>query len=136
MNFRYKLMRFMSGRYGIDTLFYVLFAVAAVLSLLNCFVRSIYLQLAVYIIVIYAFFRILSRNTQARRRENDFVMHFCEKIRSFFAIRRQRKADITHIYKKCPFCGAVLRLPRKKGKHQTSCPKCSKSFKVHVFRGM
>ena len=35
MNFRYKLMRFMSGRYGIDALFYVLFGVAAVLFIVN-----------------------------------------------------------------------------------------------------
>lgn len=134
MNFRYKLMRFMSGRYGIDMLFYILFAVAAVLSFANCFVRSVYLQLAVYIIVIYSFFRIFSRNTQARRRENEFITNFSQKLKSFFAVRRQRSADITHIYKKCPYCGAVLRLPRRKGRHITTCPRCGKSFKVRVFR--
>ena len=47
---------------------------------------------------------------------------------------RQHKAARTHIYKKCPNCHAVLRLPRRKGKHTTVCPNCSKEFKVRVFK--
>lgn len=134
MNFRYKLMRFMSGRYGLDGLFYVLFAAAAAISFVNCFVKSSALQIIVYAIVIYAFFRIMSRNIEARRRENAFLNNLGLKIKEQQTLRRRRKADHTHIYKKCPNCHAVLRLPRRKGKHKTVCPKCNAQFNITVRR--
>ena len=134
MNFRYKLMQFMSGRYGVDGLFCLLFAVAVVLSIVNCFIRSLILQLVVYVIIIYAFFRMMSRNIEARRRENQAFNRLKVKIINKRNVRRQRKADYTHIYRKCPQCHAVLRLPRRKGKHTTVCPKCNKKFKVYVFK--
>lgn len=134
MNFRYKLMQFMSGRYGVDSLFYVLFVLAATLSLVNCFARWVWLQFLVYAIIIYAFFRIMSRNIDARRRENQAFNRLKTVIINKRSVIRQRKADYSHVYKKCPRCHAVLRLPRRKGKHTTVCPKCSKEFKVYVFK--
>ncbi len=134
MNFRYRLMQFMSGRYGADALFYVLFVLSAVLAFLNIFVRSAILQIIVYLIILIAVLRVLSRNYAARQRENRAVLSVINKIRSINGLRRERRADYTHIYKKCPYCKAVLRLPRKKGKHITVCPRCNKSFTVRVFR--
>ena len=134
MNFRYKLMQFMSGRYGTDSLFYVLFTISATLSIINCFVRSMLLQFVVYIIVVYAIFRVMSRNIEARRRENQRFNNIKAKWLNKQRIRNQRRADYTHIYKKCPRCHAVLRLPRRKGRHTTVCPKCNKQFKVYVFK--
>ena len=124
----------MSGRYGVDGLFYALFGVSAVLSFANCFVKSIWLQFIVYAIIIYALFRIMSRNIEARRRENQWFNHIKTKWIKKRNTYRQRKADYTHIYKKCPRCHVVLRLPRRKGKHTTVCPKCNKEFKVYVFK--
>lgn len=134
MNFRYKLMQFMSGRYGIDGLFYVLFGVSVSLSVVNCFVRSAVLQTIVYAIIMYAIFRVLSRNTEARRRENQTANKLIMGIKYKLSVHRQRKADNTHVYKKCPQCRAVLRLPRRKGKHTTVCPRCKKEFRVYVFK--
>ena len=134
MNFRYKLMQFMSGRYGVDGLFYVLFAVSALLSIINCFVQSMWLQLVVYAIIVYAFFRIMSRNIDARRRENQWFNKIKIGLIMKRNTRRQRRADYNHVYKKCPRCHAVLRLPRRKGRHTTVCPKCNKEFKVYVFK--
>lgn len=134
MNFRYKLMQFMSGRNGIDNLFYVLFAVAVVISIVNFFANSLILQIIIWIILGYAFFRVLSRNIEARRLENQAFNRAIMKFREKRNVHRQRKADYTHIYKKCPGCRAVLRLPRRKGKHTTVCPKCSQKFKVYVFK--
>ena len=104
MNLRYKLMKFMSGRYGLDALFYVLFAISAVLVVVNMFVGSIILQLVIDAIMIYAFYRVLSRNIAARRRENLLVTGLAHEIKKRRSIRRQRRADYTHIYKKCPRC--------------------------------
>lgn len=134
MNFRYKLMQFLSGRYGVDTLFYILFFVAAALSVVNCFVRSVILQSVVYVIVIYAFFRTFSRNIPARRRENKIFTDLSFKLKQKRQTYQNRKADYTHIYKKCPRCKAVLRLPRRVGKHTTICPKCGNEFSVRVYK--
>lgn len=132
MNFRYRLMQFMSGRYGSDKLFYGIFAVAMVLSFVNLFIRSILLQLVVYALIVFAVFRMFSRNIEARRREN---VWFCDKL-SLLKRRRdfynQKKADRCHVYKKCPTCKAVLRLPYRPGVHKTSCPRCGKEFTVKV----
>lgn len=134
MNFKYKLMQFMRGRYGIDSLFYALFIAAVIIYILNCFLNSFVLQIVIWAILVYALFRVLSRNVAARRRERQTFEHVAFKFKEKQNVRRQRKADYNHVYKKCPQCHAVLRLPRRKGKHTTVCPKCNKQFKVHVFK--
>ena len=134
MNFRYKLMQFFSRCYGADGLFYGIFIVASALAITNCFVRSLWLQMVVYTLTAYAIFRFLSHNIESRRRENQFFGKLKMGIKYKMGVRRQRKADYTHVYKKCPRCKAVLRLPRKKGKHTTRCPKCKNEFKVYVFK--
>ena len=132
MGFRYRIMQFMSGRYGLDDMTYGLLAVGVVLSVINIFFRFTIFQLLVYAVMFYALFRILSRNIEARRREN---MWFKEKMgmikqkRDFY---NRKKADKLHIYKKCPQCKAVLRLPHRIGVHKTVCPRCSKEFTVRV----
>lgn len=134
MNLRYKLMRFMNGRYGIDTVFYMLFGVAAILFVVNFFARTIFVQLLIDVVMIYAFFRVLSRNLDARRRENQMVLGAVYKFKKYWNTKKQRANDKTHVYKKCPSCHSVLRLPRRKGKHTTVCPRCKKEFKVYVFK--
>lgn len=132
MNFRYRLMQFMSGRYGTDQLFYGLIAAAVTLSFLNLFIRSFIVQMLVYALLGYSLFRVLSRNLDARRRENYW---FRDKV--FFIKRKkeiydQRRADKCHVYKKCPSCKAILRLPHRIGKHKTVCPRCNREFTVKV----
>ncbi len=125
-------MQFMSGRYGFDSLFYGLFAIAMVISFINLFFRSFALQMVVYAIVFYALYRFLSRNLEARRRENRWFkdkLTLFKRKKDFYC---QRKADTLHIYKKCPACKAILRLPRRQGVHTTVCPRCSKEFTVKV----
>ena len=132
MNFRYRLMQFMSGRYGTDKLFYGIVITAAVISFLNLIIRSYIIQLIVYALFIYALFRVLSRNFEARRRENSWFLDkvsFFNKQRDFY---RQKQADTLHVYKKCPDCKAVLRLPHRLGVHKTVCPRCGREFTVKV----
>ena len=132
MNFRYKLMQFMSGRYGTDNFCYALIIVSCVLAFLNIFIRSIILQSLVYALVFYAVFRVFSRNVEARRKENQWFSNKLTAFKRYKEIREKRKADVLHVYKKCPKCKAILRLPRRVGKHTTVCPKCSHQFKVTV----
>ena len=44
----------------------------------------------------------------------------------------QKRADKCHVYKKCPSCKAVLRLPKRPGVHKTVCPRCGREFTVRV----
>ena len=130
--FKTKLQRFFYGRYGNDTLGRVLLWVYIGLLLLytvlslfdpSAFLYVIYLLLSTAL-VIYMFFRMLSRNIPARRREN-------EKFCGFFKLLRNRFRDRkTHVYRKCPKCHAVLRLPKSRGKHTVVCPRCKERFSV------
>lgn len=136
MNFRYKLMRFMSGRYGVDSAFYVIVITAAVLEIINCFiflapVRYV-IQLVVYALMFFAIYRMFSRNFEARRRENRVIGGLVGNIKKKIELKRRCRADYTHIYRKCPACKAMLRLPRRPGKHNTVCPKCGNGFTVKV----
>ena len=122
----------MYGRYGVDTLSKVM--VWAYLGVVICFtiaalfVDSIWLSLIQYVstsaMLIWIFFRMFSRNVAARRREN-------EKFCGFFKLRRNKFRDRkTHVYRKCHACGAMLRLPKAKGKHFVVCPRCKNRFEV------
>lgn len=122
----------MYGRYGSDTLNKVLLWVYVVwilvLSIIMLFVDSVWLSLFYWVtslaLVIWIIFRMFSRNITARRREND---RFCGFFKLWKNKRRDRK---THVYRKCPECKAVLRLPKSKGKHFVVCPRCKNRFKV------
>ncbi len=132
MNFRYRLMQFMYGRYGMDTLSNAIIILSAICAVINLFLRSYLFQLIVYALIIWAFSRILSRNTEARRRENRFFTEKLNVFKNAIELKKQRRNDKTHIYKKCPACKAVLRLPHRLGEHTTICPRCGREFKVKV----
>lgn len=132
MNFRYRLMQFMSGRYGTDSLTNALLIFGAVVSFINIFIRSGIIQLLVYAVIIFAVFRVLSRNHEARRKENRFFNEKFNVYKSKMEIYRNQKNDKLHVYRKCPACKAVLKLPHRIGEHTTVCPRCGKEFKVKV----
>ena len=130
--FKNKLVRFLYGRYGNDTLNKVLTAIyliwLIVFTVVDVLVKSIIFSIIGWSISLALFFwvifRMMSRNIYARRREND---KFC----GFFKLRRNKFRDRkTHVYRKCKSCKAVLRLPKAKGKHFVVCPKCKSRFEV------
>lgn len=130
--FKNKLVGFLYGRYGNDTLNKVLTAIyliwLIVFTVVDVLVKSIIFSIIGWIISLALFFwvifRMMSRNIYARRREND---KFC----GFFKLRRNKFRDRkTHVYRKCKSCKAVLRLPKAKGKHFVVCPKCKSRFEV------
>ena len=130
--FKNKLYRFMYGRYGYDTLsktlLWVYIGVMLLYMIVSLFVQSalfyvVYLMATMFLIA-YIFYRTMSRNIAKRRAEN-------EKFCNFFKLRRNKFRDRkTHVYRKCPTCKAVLRLPKAKGKHSVTCPRCKNKFTV------
>ena len=130
MNFRYRLMQFMSGRYGTDALTNALLIFGAVVSFINIFLRSWIIQLFVYGVIIFAIYRVMSRNHEARRKENRFFNEKLNVFKSKIEIYKNQKNDKFHVYRKCPACKVTLRLPKAKGKHTVVCPKCRNRFEV------
>ena len=143
MNFLEKIRRFMYGRYGFDQFGRFLFILSMVFWAL-CFVlrfiplRRVYVLYSVCsflntAIYVYAFFRILSRNTYKRSVENERYLRFRNKVIPLLDKKTANIRDKNYVYRKCPKCGAKLRLKRIKGKHTTKCPKCGAKFNVRVF---
>ena len=128
----------MYGRNGSDTLgkflLWCYIAVILIYSVVSLFIPSTATKLSgiltlCYVIltctlVVLIFHRLLSRKVLKRRQENQ---RFCD----FFKLLRNRFRDRkTHVYRKCPTCRAVLRLPKAKGKHAVICPRCRERFQV------
>lgn len=128
----------MYGRYGGDTLnkvyLWIYVAVVLVYYVVSLFIPNDAIKLGAMVtlgywlistfLIVLIFFRIFSKNIAKRRRENEKFCGFFKLIRNRF---RDRK---THVYRKCPKCKVVLRLPKAKGKHTVVCPRCRERFEV------
>lgn len=125
---REKLYRFMIGRYGNDQMNRFLMILSVVFFVLSLFGLEIFYILGILCLV-YAYFRMLSRNTYKRSLENNRYLQYEYKVRQFFATQKrdmqQRKTH--HIYR-CPSCRQKIRVPRGKGRIEIRCPKCSQTF--------
>ncbi|MBQ7689073.1 MAG: hypothetical protein IJT27_07655 [Clostridia bacterium] len=144
-NFSERISRFMYGRYGMDQLGRFLFILSIVFWAISLILRWTPFRKAYFvfwllntIIYIFAFYRILSRDTYRRTVENERYLHFREKMLPFARDGKAEFQKITnpdYVFRKCRFCGAKLRLRRKRGKHTTRCPKCGKTMTVRVLFG-
>ncbi len=133
MRLKQRLAAFMYGRYGADNLYNFMMVLYLILIVLNIFLRSFILSLLELALIFLVFYRFFSRNIYKRSAENRKYLNIKSKIKGFFSLSKSKARDRkTHIYKKCPSCNSVLRLPRKKGKHTVKCPKCSNRFEVKV----
>lgn len=134
--FRERVWQFMQGRNGVDALYNFLIIVCFVLIIVNFFLTGIpkLIVSAIYLAIIsWAFFRYLSKNLYKRRKENADFLRLIKKFTAFFRLQRDRVRDRkTHVYRRCPKCKKVLRLPKKAGKHNVCCPCCSHRFGVYI----
>ncbi|CZR75340.1 Zn-finger containing protein [Clostridium saccharolyticum WM1] [Clostridioides difficile] len=127
------MMRFMQGRYGVDAFSKFLLVIGLIVVFLSYVFRGRVVGTICYalgwILIIYCYFRMFSRNVTKRYTENQTFLTRTYKIRSFFykqkSMWRQRKTH--HIYK-CPTCSQKIRVPRGNGKIEIRCPKCSTTF--------
>ena len=132
--FRQKMIAFMVGRYGVDELYYGLFGLWIVLTLLGGIFHSSLLSLLAAATVIWQLFRFLSKNRTKRKAENEVYLRLYRPVKSWFILQRDRFRDRkTARYRKCKHCKAICRLPYKKGKHTAVCPKCRERFDVTIL---
>lgn len=130
---RERIARYMQGRYGVDSLSKFLL----VCGMLAVFGATLFdnptamgiCNLLGWLIIVYCYFRLFSRNITKRYAENQAFLAKTYKIRSFFRRQKEmlKQRKIYHIYK-CPGCRQKIRIPRGKGKIEIRCPKCGETF--------
>lgn len=124
---KYKLYYFMQGRRGMDYLGRFLMNTALLLLILTMFLGrfkgvAVFLNFITMAILLYANFRIFSRNLYKRELENSKYLAWREMIRQkkFFK------------YFKCPKCGQKMRAPKGKGRIKVTCHHCNTTFEKKV----
>lgn len=124
-----KFMRFMAGRYGIDTFGRFMLGLALTSYLFSMFFDNSFLYLASVVLLIYCYFRMFSKNIYKRASENQDFLNRTAKARAWFHNFKGTLIQLRtyHIYK-CPACRQKIRIPRGKGKIEITCPKCRSKF--------
>ena len=94
-----KLNKFMQGRYGVDQFARFTLGVALFVIVIGSFLRRNVaggiLDTLGFILIIYTYFRIFSRNVSARYAENQKYLGYTQKVRSQFA--REKNLSLIHI---------------------------------------
>jgi hypothetical protein len=121
-----KITTFLYGRNGFDDLAKLSLILSIVVFLIYGFwprgIVKFILSLVTYGLMIYAYFRILSKKLYKRRKEN---RQYLEMINMTKTRWKQRK---THKFYRCPKCKTWLRLPKGRGRITITCVKCSTKF--------
>ncbi|MGN0362459.1 MAG: hypothetical protein ACI4ET_06430 [Bilifractor sp.] len=126
--FRDWISRHMYGRYGVDQLERVMLYVEMGLLIVSMFVSNLILTIITTLLLIWIFFRMLSRNTVKRAEENRRFLEGWGRVKTFFTGGMRAAKDREHAYFKCPNCGQKVRVPRGKGHIQITCPRCHTQF--------
>ena len=125
---RNALQRFMYGRYGNDQLNVALLVLYLAFFLLYLITGLEPLYGISFVVILFALFRMLSRNPARRRAENAKFLRVAGPAIQWFRLRRTIHRDKEHCYFKCPNCGQQLRVPRGKGRITVTCRSCGATF--------
>ena len=119
---------------GIDDLNRFLLLIIIAFLLIDIFFKIFIIGILEILFVFIFVFRMFSKNKYKRVKENRIYNEVLLKIKEFFRISKKKtKKNIknkNNIYKKCPSCGTILKLPlpKKIGIKHTTCPTCNKRF--------
>ncbi len=122
------MRRLMAGRYGGDQLNFALLALYLVFYVLSVLFRSGLLQLLATLSLVWAAYRLFSRQVDRRRAENAKFLETVAPVVRWYNVNKCRRKDKDHCYFKCPNCGQQLRAPRGKGKISVTCRNCGATF--------
>lgn len=122
------LYQFAYGRYGIDQLSIFLVFSYFFLRSISLVYDLVFLILLAVAVLVWAYFRIFSRNITARQQENQKYLKYTAPYWDKFNFFVLSIRDKNHRYFRCPYCHLRLRAPRNKGKIQVTCTKCQKIF--------
>ena len=125
---RQRTARFMVGRNGNDQFNVFLMICSLVLILLSTLLGG-KLFLLVLALLVYIYFRMLSRNLYKRQDENNRYLRAKYKLQSRLRLLGERwKQRRDYKFFVCPSCRATLRVPKGRGKIKIVCRKCGTSF--------
>ena len=137
---RNRFEDFMYGPYGTDQFNQFLSVIALAVLVVNLFVKIPFLWMGALALLIWTYFRMLSRNTSRRYAENERFLSFISRFRrggstggyaggrSAAERRAEREQRKIYRYFVCPHCSQKVRVPRGKGKIEITCPKCRTEF--------
>ncbi|MBW8383442.1 MAG: zinc-ribbon domain-containing protein [Youngiibacter sp.] len=124
-----RLRRLMQGRYGVDELSKMMVYASFVVMIVGSFAKNPYINLAGFMIIIYSYSRIFSKNQRLRSAQNLKYMQlrdsFLRKISNQIQIMKLSK---TYRVYSCPGCKQLVRVPKGKGRIEVKCPKCGTRF--------
>ena len=129
-NFAMKVQRFMMGRYGGDQLNMALLILSVVISLISGFMPMGWICTIVSaILIVLVFFRMLSRNTSRRFKENYVFLKVWNPVKNWFqwlylSVRYMKK----NRYFLCPKCGRIACIPKKVGRVTITCKGCKHKY--------
>ena len=138
-DFIFKIREFMAGRNGIDKLSYGLLAVYCIFAAVKIFLRNTYwgyiiVTVLQYAVLVYMIFRVMSRNLQKRYNENFKFEQFISKWKPYAEHLKLRITFFkTHRFRTCRNCGEFLRLKKKHGSREVTCPRCGKVSKFYFL---
>ena len=126
---------FMKGRNGADELTIVMGFSGIVIAMIGSMARIQWLSWIAIAVIVIGVLRGLSKNIDARRKENAAFVAAANASRAagtskedFERAKRTAKkmwkGRKTTAYLKCPNCGQMLSVPKGKGKIRVTCPKC------------
>lgn len=126
---REKFQRFMSGRYGTDDLSKCCLIVAMVALVISMFSKWTLCYILGLVLLIYVYWRTLSKNVSKRYEENQKYLNWRYQITVKQEQWKKRFAGRKiYRYFKCPQCKQNVRVPKGKGKICITCPKCRTEF--------
>lgn len=137
MKFIEKFQKFMYGRYARpDDLYKFLFWLYFILLIIDLFVNSKILLVLELLVIFIMFYRIFSKNIYKRNDENQKYLRLKRKLLKPFANIKRNIKDKDHVYKKCPKCKTVLKLPvpTKRGIQHAKCPNCKRRVTLFTLK--
>ena len=115
---RQFLYKFMQGRYGTDELGKTTLIVSVILYIIYAMTGWGILYSLAFLGTVYALFRSLSKDINKRYMENQRFLKLLNLNKVKFDQRKEYKIF------RCKKCGRNIRVPRKKGKIEVTCPVC------------
>ena len=131
---RNGLSRFMYGRNGADQLGLCIIWAAILLDIIGMLAKKVPLLSSIIgivttVMVLWALFRVFSRNLEKRRAENVvFLQKVWWPLKRKLSSGKQQRMDKEHKYFTCPNCRTVCRVPAGKGRIVITCPKCGREI--------
>lgn len=123
-----KVIKFMSGRYGIDEIYKDGIVLAVILLILDMFINSQLLKILHMTLILTLLYRSFSKNIYKRKMENNKYLKIKKKILKPIKEMKKHLKDEYRIYRKCHHCSTILKLPipNKRGIKHSICPTCKK----------